>query len=53
MVSVYEEKGRLLDGYKEIIELVENNIESDGIYSSEEVIEKVLEISDRKVNGEV
>jgi len=54
MSKVHEDNKVLLDGYKEIIELIENNSEvMGGIYSPEELNEKVLEIADRRVNGEI
>lgn len=49
-----EKEKFLTSGYEEIIEFVEEHMhESDSIYSSEEVIEKIVEISENKLMGEI
>lgn len=49
-----EKEKFLTSGYEEIIEFVEEHMhESDSIYSSEEIIEKIIEISENRLMGEI
>ena len=49
-----EKEKFLTSGYEEIIEFVEEHMhESDSLYSSEEVIEKIVEISENRLMGEL
>lgn len=49
-----EKEKFLTSGYEEIIEFVEEHMhESDSLYSSEEIIEKIIEISQNRLMGEL
>ena len=49
-----EKEKFLTNGYEEIIEIVEEHMhESDSLYSSEEIIEKIIEISENRLMGEI
>lgn len=49
-----EKEKFLTNGYEEIIEIVEKHMhENDSIYSSEEIIEKIIEISENRLMGEL
>jgi len=44
----------LREGYKEIIEIVDTHVETgELVYSPEEIIEKIIEISEIRLMGEL
>lgn len=44
----------LREGYAEILELIEDNAElGGGVYSPEELLEKIIEVSETRLLGEI